>query len=280
MIGRRRWSWENKVAVVTGASSGIGARLAVDLAEQGVTVVGVARRRAELESIIDACRRFTSSSRAHVTDLAEPGASESVVAGAEDAFGRVDLLVNNAAIPMRVHGTRLTVEQVQRAMDVNFMTAVRTTLRALPAMLARRDGHVVNVASVAGRIGSPREAAYTASKHAMAGWTDVMAADLVGTGVHMHLVHPGPIDTEIWQKLDEPAGYSGRLRPPARVSAAIIRAVERGSYETWAPASMAVMPFVRAALPKPFVTAAGWFDRRADRRASQRVGAHPSSSDT
>jgi short-subunit dehydrogenase len=156
-------------------------------------------------------------------------------------------------------------------MDVNFMTAVRTTLRALPAMLERGSGHVVNVSSVAGRIGSPREAAYTASKHAMSGWTDVMAGDLIGTGVRMHLVNPGPIDTEIWQKIDEPAGYSGRLHPPHRVSAAIIRAVERGSYETWAPASLAVMPFFRAAAPKAFVSASGRFDRRAvDRGAKGR----------
>ena len=263
MIAGRRWSWPDKVAIVTGASSGIGAQLAVDLAERGVSVVGVARRGAELESVMQRCRMNAPESRAHVADLAEAGAAEDVVAAVEVGLGRIDVLVNNAAIPMRVHATRLTADQVQRAMDVNFMTAVRTTLRALPAMLERRSGHVVNVSSVAGRIGSPREAAYTASKHALSGWTDVMAADLVGSGVRLHLVNPGPIDTEIWEKLDEPAGYSGRLHPPARVSGAIIRAVERGSYETWAPASMAVMPFFRAALPKVFITASGRFDRRS-----------------
>ena len=267
--GRKTWSWGGKVAVVTGASSGIGAQLALDLARRGVTDVGVARRRPELESVMERCRRLAPASRAHVADLAEEDAAEAVVRAAEAESGRIDLLVNNAAIPMRVHGTRITTDQVRRAMDVNFMTAVRTTLSALPAMLERGSGHVVNVASVAGRIGSPRESAYTASKFAMVGWTDVMAADLVGTGVRLHLVHPGPIDTEIWDKLDEPAAFSGRLHSPAKVSASIMRTVERGAHETWVPASMSFLPFVRAAVPRAFVSAAGWFDRRTAERSGR-----------
>lgn len=273
--GRAAWSWNGKVAVVTGASSGIGAALALDLARRGTTVVGVARRHDELEAVIERGRGDAPASRAIVADLAEEGAAEEVVARTENELGRVDVLVNNAAIPMRVHGSRLTVEQVRRAMEVNFMTAVRTTLAALPAMLDRRSGQVVNVSSVAGRIGSPRESAYTASKFAMVGWTDSMAADLVGTGVRFHLVYPGPIDTEIWQKIDEPAAYSGRFYSPELVSAAILRTVERGRFERWVPRRMGLLPFARAAVPGLLNSTSGRFDGRAVEKKTQ-----PSSSDS
>ncbi|HEX5266475.1 MAG TPA: SDR family NAD(P)-dependent oxidoreductase [Acidimicrobiales bacterium] len=258
----RGWSWPGKVVIVTGASSGIGAALAEDLGTRGATVVGVARRREQLEAVM----ARAGGGRAAVADLAEKGASEAVVATTEAEHGRVDVLVNNAAIPMRVHATRLTTEQVRRAMDVNFLTAVRTTLAALPGMLGRHSGHVVNVSSVGGRVVSPREAAYVASKFAMVGWTDAMAADLTGTGVRMHLMYPGPIATEIWDKLDEPASFSGRFYPPQRVSAAIVRMVERDRFEGWVPRRMSALVFVRAALPRLFVESAGRFDRRAESR--------------
>lgn len=251
--------------IVTGASSGIGACLAADLADRGAVVVGVARRRDRLEEVMDRARRSSPASRAVVADLAEEGAAEALVAEVQ-AAGGVGVLVNNAGIPMRVHATRLTVEQVRRAVEVNFLAAARLTLAALPGMLAS-GGHIVNIGSVAGRVGSPREAAYTASKFALAGWSESLAADLVGTPVRVHLVNPGPIRTEIWNKLAEPASYRGRFHPPERVSAAVIRAVEGNRFEAWVPRWMGMLPFVRAAAPRGYVTAAGVFDRRAARRA-------------
>ena len=256
------WSWQDKVAVVTGASSGIGRQVAGDLARRGAVVVGVARRRPLLDEVIAECRLGSPASWAIDVDLSEPGAPESVIADVEARAGRVDMLVNNAAVPMRVHGTRLAAEHVERALAVNFLAPVRATLAALPGMLARHSGHVVNVASVAGRVGSPRESAYSASKFALVGWTEAMASDLVGTGVRLHLVIPGPIETEIWGKLDEPPAYRGRLHPPAEVSAAVLSCVERGAFERWAPRWLAVMPLFRALAPRAYVTAGGWFDRR------------------
>ena len=249
--------------IVTGASSGIGAALAEDLGKRGATVVGVARRRDQLEAVM---ARAGNTSRAVVADLAEEGAAEDLVAATESELDRIDVLVNHAAIPMRVHATRLTSDHVRRAMEVNFLTAVRATLASLPGMLARGGGHVVNVSSVGGRIVSPREAGYVASKFALVGWTEAMAADLTGTGVRMHLMYPGPIDTEIWDKLDEPASYSGRFYSPQRVSAAIMRMVERDRFEAWVPRRMSALVFVRAALPRLFVESAGRFDRRAESR--------------
>jgi short-subunit dehydrogenase len=177
----------------------------------------------------------------------------------------VDVLVNNAGIPMRVHATRLTPEQVELVMRVNFLGAVWATLAALPSMLARRSGHIVNVSSVAGRIPSPREAAYTASKHAMAGWSEVLAADLHGTGVHVHLVNPGPIRTEIWDKISEPAAFKGKLHPPERIADAVRDCLEHGRFERWYPRSIAPLQLFKMIAPRAFIRGLARFDRRADR---------------
>ena len=107
-----------------------------------------------------------------------------------DAFGHLDVLVNNAAIPKRRHVTRLTTDEVAEVMRVNFESPVRMILRLLPRMLARNEGTIVNVASAAGRLGVLHEAAYCASKFALSGWTEAMVmwnsqTGLLRTGVTM-----------------------------------------------------------------------------------------------
>jgi short-subunit dehydrogenase len=215
------FDYRGKVAIVTGASSGIGAAVARDLASRGTTVVAAARRREELDVVVEDCRRSAPASRAVVCDVGERDQVEALVRDTVAEHGAVDILVNNAGIPMRIHATRLTPEQVEQVMRINFLGAVWATLAALPSMLERKAGHIVNVSSVAGRIPSAREAGYTASKHALTGWSEVLAADLHGTGVHVHLVNPGPIRTEIWDKLQEPAAFKGRLLPVERIADAV-----------------------------------------------------------
>ena len=262
-------SWVGRVAIVTGASSGIGRQVALDLADRGASVVAVARRADRLEELVSQCRARSADCWARPADLSDPEVPAALVGEVEDRHGRIDVVVNNAAIPMRVHGTRLTVDEVEAAMGVNFLAPVRLALTALPGMLGRASGHIVNVASVAGRVGSPRESAYSASKFALVGWTEAMASDLVGTGVRMHLVIPGPIDTEIWDKVTEPTAYRGRRYPPAIVSRAVLDCVERGAFELWAPRWLSVMPLFRSVTPRAYVTLGGVFDRRASRRGGR-----------
>jgi short-subunit dehydrogenase len=259
------FGYRDAVAIVTGASSGIGAAVARDLAARGTTVIAVARRREMLERVVADCRANAPASEALVCDVGERDAIESLCRDVLTRHGKVDVLVNNAGIPMRVHATRLTAEQVERVMRIDFLGAVWPTLVLLPSMLERRSGHVVNVASVAGRLPSAREAGYTAAKHALAGWTDVLAVDLYGTGVRAHLVNPGPIKTEIWDKVEEPPAFGGKLHPPERVARSVRRCLEKGSHEVWFPRSMRVLPYVKMLMPRPFIRAFAAFDRKADR---------------
>ena len=119
--------------LVTGASSGVGAALAVLLAERGATVGLVARREDRLQSVTEECRQHAPGSRYWVADLSDLDRAEAVALAAWDEWGGVDCLVNNAAIPKRTPVDRLTPEAVARVMDVNFLSPVRMTLRSSPA---------------------------------------------------------------------------------------------------------------------------------------------------
>src|SRR4051794_32102096 len=196
---------EGSTVLVTGASSGIGAALARILAGRGVTVGLVARREDRLEEVLADCQKTAPESRMWPADLGDLGLAERVALEAWDSFGHVDVLVNNAGIPKRRHVTELTYDEVEEVMRVNFLSPTRMSLALLPKMLERGRGSIVNVSSVAGRLGNPRESAYCASKFALCGWTEAMHVDLWDAPIEIRLINPGAIDTEIWDTAGEDA---------------------------------------------------------------------------
>lgn len=230
---------EGSSILVTGASSGIGAALAPMLAEKGATVGIVARRKDRLEEVLATCQEHAPDSRLWATDLGDLDAAERVALEAWEAFDGLDCLVNNAAIPKRTPMERLTKEEVDTVMRVNFTSPVRMTLTLLPRWLERDRGCVVNVSSMGGRLGIIHEGAYCASKFALCGWTEVMAIDLHGTGVEVKLALPGPIETEIWDLPDnDPAKYGGPFVPAAECAASICEAIEGDGFEYYVPPDM------------------------------------------
>jgi len=182
---------EGATALITGASSGIGAALARAVVARGATVGIVARRRDKLEAVLADCCALNPDCRHWVVDLDDVEAAEALALEAWDALGGLDVLVNNAAIPKRRPAARLTVDDVETTMRVNFMAPARMTLAVLPRMLARGSGVVVNVSSMGGRLGIAHEAAYCASKFALCGWSEALAIDLDGSGVDVRL-SPAP----------------------------------------------------------------------------------------
>src|SRR5439155_1536248 len=182
--------------LVPGASSGIGAALARMLAEQGATVGIVARRADRLEEVLHDCRKHAPESRMWPADLGDVELAERVALDAWAAFGHLDALVNNAGIPKRREVTALTYDEIEHTMRVNFFSPARMTLALLPKMLERGSGWIVNVSSVAGRLGNLHEAAYSASKFALCGWSEAMAVDLWDSPVKVRLIEvedPKPI---------------------------------------------------------------------------------------
>jgi short-subunit dehydrogenase len=235
---------EGSTVLVTGASSGIGAVLAERLAARGAVVGLVARREDRLAEVLDRCRRSSPGSRMWVADLGDLDGAEAVALEADDQLGGLDVVVHNAAIPKRRRVTDLTPDEVEAVMRVNFLSPVRMTLALLPRMLARDAGVIVNVSSLGGRLGIATEAAYSASKFALCGWSESLAQDLWSTGVEVRLIIPGAIDTEIWDRPDNDAPlYDGPLEPPELVADGIVAAIEGDRFEHHLPDLKAVVEF-------------------------------------
>ena len=227
---------EGASVLVTGASSGIGAALAPLLAERGARVGLVARRADRLDQVLARCRRHSGEARMWVTDLGDVAAAVRVAKDADEAFGGLDILVNNAGIPKRRPVTVLTPDEVEETMRVNYLSPVNMTLALLPGMLERGRGCIVNVTSLGGRLGIKQEAAYSASKFALTGWTESMAVDLWDTAVEVRLVLPGAIDTEIWdQPGNDPPLYDGPKESPESVAEGIVAAIEGDTLEHYLP---------------------------------------------
>ena len=177
-------------------------------------------------------------------DLSDPRSAASLATEVWDAFGHLDVVVNNAARPMRRPVDRLDVDTVEEVMRTNFLSPVAISLAVLPRMLDRDRGVIVNVSSLGGRLGIPHEAAYCASKFALSGWSEAMAMDLWSSPVEVRLVTPGAIDTEIWdQPGNDPAAYDGPFEPPATVAHAICEAILGDDFECYVPDMKAVAEF-------------------------------------
>jgi short-subunit dehydrogenase len=228
--------FRDRVVIVTGASSGIGQATAEAFAARGARVVAVARREEHLKRVTLACRVRSPQCSYLAGDLGVRAFAERVIDDTIARHGRLDVLVNNAAITKHKQIWHLSADEVERVMSVNFLACVWTTLAALPHMLLAGTGTIVNVSSFAAEVAPPREAAYAASKAAMHAFTQGLWNDLHGSNLHAALVIPGAIDTEIWGKQEEPAGaYRGRKASPQVVSDAIFEAIEKRRHEITAP---------------------------------------------
>jgi short-subunit dehydrogenase len=223
-------------ALITGASAGIGADLARGFAAAGATVGICARREDRLAEVLDDCRVHSPASRMWVVDLSRLDEVTAFATAADDELGGIDVLVNNAGIPKRRHVQSLSVTEVDSVMAINYLSPVRITLALLPRMLERGGGHIVNVSSIAARLGPPREAAYSASKAALTAFSESMAIDLWGSGVHVHVVNPGIIDTELFQLPDNEESLADlEALPASEVTSAVIDGLATDAFEIYVP---------------------------------------------
>jgi short-subunit dehydrogenase len=228
--------------LITGASSGIGEAVARLLAARGDRVALVARRADRLDAVLAGCRATSPESERWIADLSDPSIAASLASTIWDHFGGLDVVINNAGVPMRRQAGQLTMAEVERTMSTNYFSPIAITLAVLPHMLSRGSGTIVYVSSLGGRLGIAAEAAYCGSKFALAGWSEALAIDLDGSGVNVKLILPGAIDTEIWnQPGNDPALYDGPKIPPSEISQGIADAIDSDSFEHYLPDLKAVV---------------------------------------
>lgn len=203
----------DNVVIVTGASKGIGAELARQLAAQGARLALAARDREGLERVAAECAALGAQAEAIVTDVSVEEDCRQLVERTVAAFGRVDTLVNNAGATMwarfeDIHDMAI----LERIMKVNYLGAVYCTRHALPHLKASR-GRLVGVASLAGRTGVPTRTGYAASKHAMMGFFDSLRIELADSGVSVTMVCPGFVSTGIRENATGPDGKPIQVSP-------------------------------------------------------------------
>ena len=232
---------DGKVVAVTGASSGIGAELAVTLAENGAIPVLIARRADKLAEV---AARIRTDHLVLEADVTVADHVERIVAAIIARYGRIDGWVNNAGVGLFERFVDMKIEDIERQMNVNYMSVVHCTKAVLPHMLERGRGNIVNVVSVAGKLGSAKAAAYSASKHAALGFSTSLRQELTGTGVYVSTVNPGPIDTPFFDIADPSGNYRKNVAwfmlKPQTVVAAIMRALKTGKADITLPLSASV----------------------------------------
>jgi short-subunit dehydrogenase len=225
------------VIVLTGASGGIGAATARALSSAGATVVGVGR----------------SAGSTIAADVREPAAAQHIVDATLERYGRLDAVIANAGVGYAGAMQDMEPEHIGELVSVNLLAPLLLSRAALPPMRAAGAGHLLYVTSIAGAVGVPHEAVYSATKAALEAFADTLRAELHGTGITVGTVLPGVVDTEFFRARGRP--YDRRFpRPmrPERAAAAIVSALAAGRSRTFVPRWLAVPAAVRAGLPRTY----------------------------
>lgn len=188
-----------RTAIVSGAGRGIGAAIAGALDAAGARVALIARTKSELDAT---AFPLANDPVVIVADLATSDGPGTAAATAMEAFeGRVDVLVNNAAMAIRKPSDELTVDEIDMMLDVNVRSVLLLTVAVLPAMVAARAGSIISLSSISARRGTPRRAAYAATKAAIDGMTRALAMEYGPFGIRANAVAPGVVHTDMWREL-------------------------------------------------------------------------------
>jgi short-subunit dehydrogenase len=240
--------------LLTGASRGIGAATAVELAHRGAHLAIVARHRDALEAVADRVRDAGGDAHSIVADVSVNDQVRAMVAEAEDKLGGVDVLINNAGIGLSAAVKNLNPDDLRYVFEVNVIAGHIATTLVLPPMLKRKRGHIVNVGSVASHIATPDMGGYCATKFALKALSDSLRMELQGTGVRVTLVCPGPIATDFVANTrgKYPDHYPTRPvgAPPEAVGRAIARAIQNGQAEIFIPSYFQPLVGVDALAPQ------------------------------
>ena len=234
--------------LITGASSGLGAALAMGLAQQGAVIGLAARRPDRLDAVLAEVRRHSPDSRAWVVDLAHLDGLDAFARTAVDDLGGLDVLVNNAGIPKRRWAWNHRPDEIADVLRINVESPIRLTT-ALLGDLAASNGHAVFIGSVAARLAPPNEAVYSASKAAITAYAEGLRVDLgvAGCPVGVHVVQPGVLATELFELPDNDPSLSDiEPLPPAAIVDAVLGVLASGATEAFVPEWFRDLPAVKA----------------------------------
>jgi short-subunit dehydrogenase len=232
---------DGEVAIVTGASAGIGAATAAELARRGATLVLAARGAAALAAQAEAIAAEGGCALAVPADISDAEQVDHLVERATERFGKVDVLVNNAGIGWTKLLVNSTPDEIRQIVDINLTGAILMTRAVLPGMLEREHGAIVNVSSVCGRVAV--EPLYSATKYGIRGFSLSLRRHLTGSDVSVSLVSPGNIRTQMTKDVDEP------MAEPEVVAEAIASVIKRPRRELVVPSKHYAVVWLEQQLP-------------------------------
>lgn len=197
-------SLKDKRILITGASGGLGERIAYYSAREGAEVILAARREERLDALKQRMSdELDAKCRTIVLDVSRTDEIEAVF----QTIGPIDILVNNAGFGIFEPALEASLEDMKSMFEVNVFGLIACTKMALPHMIAQNSGHIINIASQAGKIATPKSSFYAATKHAVLGYSNSLRMELSETGVYVTTVNPGPIKTEFFKRADQKGEY-------------------------------------------------------------------------
>lgn len=241
-------TFEQKTALISGASSGIGKALALQLAQKGCKVALLARTQARLEEVAEQVRAVGGEALVLPTDLTDTLAIQTAVHTTLTQWGQIDFLFSNAGQYHRSPIVNLEMQLLRKSMEINFYSHVELVLATLPAMLERKSGHIVLVSTMDAKKGIPPDTPYVAAKCALSGFGDILRQELYGSGVEVTLVFPGRVDTPMVDHLEVP-WISAKISAEA-CAKAILKGVQKRKAEIILPPQTLLLYYLQVFAPR------------------------------
>ncbi len=249
-------SLANKTVFITGASGGVGAEIARLCAERGANLALFARRLEQLQKLKEELEKHSGTIRVYRLDVSDTAQIEEVFTKALDDFSGVDVLVNNAGYGKFRYAHEVTVEDIKGMFNVNVVGLIYCTRMALPVMMENKSGHIINIASQAGKVATPKSSIYSATKHAVVGFSNALRMELADLNIYVTAVNPGPIDTHFFDIADEKGTYVKNVKrymlKPEYVAQKVVDAMLTPKREINLPRWMSLGSYIYALFPRLF----------------------------
>ncbi|MGM0124203.1 short chain dehydrogenase/reductase family oxidoreductase [Enterococcus sp. AZ194] len=236
---------ENKVVLVTGGSAGLGEQICYEAAKKGAIVVTCARRIQLLGKVKEQCTQLSGrEAHAFQLDVSDPTSVFSLLEKVQAEVGPIDVLVNNAGFGIFEDFLTFDLEKARNMFEVNILGMMTLTQQVAIQMAENRQGHIINVASMAGKMATAKSTVYSATKFAVLGFSNALRLEMKPFNVSVTTVNPGPIRTEFFDKADPSGDYLDKLGlivlEPQKLAQSIVRAMQRPRREINQPAVMEI----------------------------------------